>query len=121
MSCVDEEALICDLAETYHIYDYKSLSCKTVAIFSSGLRDDSRIKMKLNGFEITQEQMLMAAILDNTSMITWLNTADAEKGINRPKSILKKLMNVEEKPVMSFESGEEFDKEWRKRTGKEEM
>ena len=77
--------------------------------------------MKLNGFEITQEQMLMAAILDNTSMIAWLNTADAEKEINRPKSILKKLMNVEEKPVMSFESGEEFDEEWRKRTGKEEM
>ena len=30
----DEDALICDLAETYQIYDYKSLPAYMVATFS---------------------------------------------------------------------------------------
>ena len=34
----DEDALICDLAETYQIYDYKSLPAYMVATFSVGLR-----------------------------------------------------------------------------------
>ena len=31
----DEDALICDLAETYQIYDYKSLPAYMVATFFS--------------------------------------------------------------------------------------
>lgn len=38
-----EEALICDLAETYHILDYKQLPLRTVAVLASGLRQDARI------------------------------------------------------------------------------
>ncbi len=37
----DEDALICDLAETYQIYNYKSLPARLVATLSVGLRDDS--------------------------------------------------------------------------------
>ena len=36
----DEDALICDLAETYRIYDYRQLPAYQVAVFSFGLRDD---------------------------------------------------------------------------------
>ena len=46
---LDRDALICDLAETYHIYDMRSLPLQTVATLSAGLRDDSRIKMKAGG------------------------------------------------------------------------
>ena len=49
----DEDALICDLAETYQIYDYKSLPAYMVATFSVGLRENSRIKMKLSNQPIT--------------------------------------------------------------------
>lgn len=42
----DEDALICDLAETYQIYDYRQLPAYQVAVFSYGLRDDSRIKVR---------------------------------------------------------------------------
>ena len=52
---LDKDALLCDLAETYHIYDYKSLPCKMVATFSCGLRADSRIKMKIAGIEPISE------------------------------------------------------------------
>ena len=48
MIAADEEALICDLAETYNIYDYRSLSPRMAAVFSCGLRDDSRIKLAMS-------------------------------------------------------------------------
>ena len=46
---IDEDAVICDLAETYHIYNYKELPPLTVALFCDGLRDDARIKLKMSG------------------------------------------------------------------------
>lgn len=46
MVAEDEHALICDLAETYGIYDYHKLPARTVAILATGLREDSRIFMK---------------------------------------------------------------------------
>ncbi len=117
---MDEDALICDLAETYHIYDYRSLPCKTVAAFSCGLRDDSRIKMKIYGLHVTPEQMLLAAIVDNTKLIAWLWSEDGRNGRNRPKSLLAELTGSEsEKEIMSFDSGREFDVEWKKITGGE--
>lgn len=42
----DEPALICDLAETYGIYDYRRLPLRTVAVLAVGLREDSRIMKK---------------------------------------------------------------------------
>lgn len=117
----DEDALICDLAETYHIYNYRSLPCKTVAAFSCGLRNDSRIKMILSGSSITLKEMLLAAIVDNTRLLAWLQSEDGVNGVNRPKSLLSKIMEVEtdSDEIVSFDSGEEFDETWRKLTGKE--
>lgn len=39
MVAVDEEALICDFAETYNILDWRELPCRTAAILASGLRN----------------------------------------------------------------------------------
>lgn len=116
---VDEDALICDLAETYQIFDYRSLPCRTVAIFSCGLRNNSRIKMKMSGMEVTDEEMLLAAIVDNTKLIAWLLSKDGSEGNNRPKSILAELMNqvAGEKEIITFASGQKFDDEWRRLTG----
>lgn len=118
---IDEDALICDLAETYHIYDYRSLPCRTVAAFSCGLRDDSRIKMKMSGAVITAREMLLAAIVDNTKLIAWLLTKDGSTGNNRPKTILAELLNSEnvDKNIVTFNSGQEFDDEWRRLAGGE--
>ena len=46
---VDENALICDLAEVYNIYDYRSLPPTRAAAFAVGLRNDSRIKTIMRG------------------------------------------------------------------------
>lgn len=119
---IDEDALICDLAETYHIYDYRSLPCKTVATFSCGLRNDSRIKMKMAGMNVTPEQMLLSAIVDNTKLLAWLNSKDGTDGVNRPTSLLGILMGNdtdENNNVVTFNSGQEFDDEWKRLKGKE--
>ncbi len=97
MIATDEDALICDLAETYHIYDYRSLSPVQIATFSVGLRDDSRIKMKLRGINFPTNTMLLAAIVDRLSILVWHKTKDGQKGRNKPKSILEAMVQTEEK------------------------
>lgn len=107
---VDENALICDLAETYHIYNYRQLPPSMVAIFAIGLRDDSRIKMKLSGAKVPPDILLLAGIIDRLNLLLWTKTKDAEKGLNRPKSILSDLYH-KESDISAFASGKEFEKE----------
>ena len=61
----DESAVICDLAETYSIFDYKSLPVLTVATFCVGLRENSRIKMKKNRLAVPFETVLLGVIADS--------------------------------------------------------
>ena len=105
---IDENALICDLAETYHIFDYRQLPPSKVAIFCIGLRDDSRIKIKLSGAKVSPEILLLSGIIDRLNLLLWTKTKDAEKGLNKPKSILDQLYNKESE-VSAFTSGKEFE------------
>lgn len=114
MVATDEDALICDLAETYHIYDYKSLPCYKVAIFACGLRNDSRIKMKMNNTKLPLDTILAASAVDSLSLLVWMQTKDGAKGYNRPKSILKMMSDNNEKQCESFNSAEEFENRRRK-------
>lgn len=94
-----------------------------VATFSCGLRDNSRIKMKIAGMNPISEQILMAAIADGTRMTAWLQSKDGTTGENRPKSLLGMLIGDDSEPdkdIRTFASGEEFDREWKRLTGEEE-
>ena len=104
---LDEEALICDLAETYNILDYKKLALNKLAILACGLRDDSRIKLKMSENILSPNQLLLAGIQDRLSLLVYSKTKDAEKGKNYPKLILDSFENK----VDSFSSGEDFMKE----------
>lgn len=103
----DEDALICDFAETYNIYDYKRLPITTAAALAIGLRDDSRIKMKISGAVVTTEVQLLAAAVDRLSLLVWAQTKDASKGRNRPPSILEAFSH-KETDNLAYESGEDF-------------
>ena len=108
----DENALICDLAETYHIYDYRSLPLSKVAAFSVGLRENSRIKMAMTGTKYTFDTLLLASILDGVNLKNWMMTKDGQEGRNRPESILNKLMGIkkeDEREEMVFDSVEAFE------------
>lgn len=121
MITADEEALICDFAETYGIYDYRKLPLKTAAILASGLRDNSRIKIKLSGLNAAPEMILNAAIADRTGMLVWMQSKDGAKNRNRPASILDKILNPEKKKedVTTFATGQDFEDEWNRLSGRE--
>ena len=119
MIALDEDALICDFAETYHIYDMYRYPVEYIATLAIGLRDNARIKLKAAGLGADINRLLLAHIADNTAINLWLKTEDAKKGMNRPKSIVEALtMKIDpSKEVQAFESGADFDAEWRKING----
>ncbi|MDS8871303.1 DUF5361 domain-containing protein, partial [Streptococcus pneumoniae] len=111
---LDEDAFICDLAETYQIYDYKQLPLNQVAVFAYGLRDDSRIKQMMSDQIVPLETTLLASIVDRLSLSLWLKTKDGQKGVNRPASIAELLTKNnkeegDERDYLVFESGEDFE------------
>ena len=108
---LDEDALVCDLAETYGIFDYESLPVQTVATLSIGLRGDSRIKLAAAGRKLGTTDALLATVADYLAMIFWTKTKDGQKGRNRPKSIREALENGNKKDneIVGFESVEEFE------------
>lgn len=108
MQKIDEEALICDFAETYNIYDYRQLPATQAAVFACGLRDSSRIKMKLQGIPVDPKSMLLASIADGVNLLVWQRTKDAASGRNRPESILGKTISRKKAEVV-YESGKDFD------------
>ncbi|WP_413518445.1 DUF5361 domain-containing protein [Carnobacterium maltaromaticum] len=108
---INEDALICDLAETYQIYDYKQLPVTMVAVFSCGLRDNSRIQMELSGQTVPLDSLLLAGISDRVSFLLWSKTKDGQKGKNRPKSIVDSftVQPQKEKNEIVFNSGKDFE------------
>lgn len=110
MIALDRNALICDLAETYQIYDYRRVPGRLLGILATGLRDDSRIKQKIGGVKTNDTNMILANILDGINLLLWTKTKDAENGINQPDSIAETLFVKEREEVM-FDTPEEFEKE----------
>lgn len=108
----DEDALICDLAETYGIFDYRQLPVDQVAVFAFGLRDDSRIKLEMTNSKVPFETFLLAGVLDRLSALVWFKTTDGQKGINKPLMVAEELTGktkAKESKEMIFDSGEDFE------------
>lgn len=114
MIALDEDALICDFAESYHIYNMYQLPVEYVATLAIGLRDNARIKLKAVGLETDLESLLLAHIADNTAITGWLLSENGRKGKDRPASFVNLLtskIDVSKQP-RQFTSGNAFDKEW---------
>lgn len=108
-----EDALICDLAETYHIYDMRSFRASYIATLAAGLREDSRIMMLFSGNKIRPSLLLQAASLDKLALLWWAETKDGQKNRNRPESVVESLTKENkqtEEPPIVFESADEFNK-----------
>lgn len=121
MIAVDEQSLVCDLAEVYHIFDYRSLPVFLVATLSNGLRDDSRIWLKLHGERMPRDFFVSSIIADRLGYIY-----AALIGAKPPQSIVELLWGEDsekkepkrDKPQL-FETGEDFRKAWRSLLGEE--
>ena len=112
MLATDEDALICDFAETYHILDYRALPVKQRAVLASGLRENSRIKMKLAGLSYIPAEFSSIRAADYLGRIFYCLAA---KENSEPPELLSDIMagRVKEKP-QSFSSGAEYEA-WRAR------
>lgn len=109
MYAVDRDALLCDMAETYHVYDLKALPVETLAALSSGLRADSRIKKKMCGFKYMPHDMLIAVLADRIAMLDHKLFGGEEL----PLFISDWLYpRTEEAEAQGFASGEEFLRAW---------
>ena len=108
---VDEDALICDLAETYGIFDYESLPVQMVATLSIGLRGDSRIKMKMSDSDLSRSDLIRTIIADYLATLVWFKTKDGQHGRNRPQSLRELFSGArKQKEIETFDTSEEFDK-----------
>lgn len=106
---LDEDALICDLAETYQIYDYRSLPVKLVATLSAGLRENSRIKLKAVDSEVSLDTFILAAIADN---LTLLRMSFAKKDASRKLFFFTEALqgnNKQQTKTMGFKTAKEFE------------
>lgn len=91
MVAADEDALICDLAQFYGIFDYRKFPLQTVATLTEGLPFSSRTKTRLSGLSVPLDTFLLAMAVDNLALLCWLNSADGAKGKNKPKPITESL------------------------------
>lgn len=122
MLATDETALVCDLAESYGIYDYKKYPATTIAMLAVGLRENARIKMKINKMAYPLETMLLASAVDKLSLILWSKTKDGSKGINRPKMITEMLSAQEQNQnIQVFVSTDTFEETWKQLAGGERI
>lgn len=111
MECLDEDALLCDMAETYGIYDLESLPVLTIAKLACGLRANSRIRCKQAGLNVTFDTFLMGMICDQLNWLAWTHTKDGQHNRNRPKRFADSMLAHETEPrekIVAFDSPEDF-------------
>ena len=116
MIVLDEDALICDFAETYHILNYRELPPTTAGVLACGLRDNSRIKLKMANVKVSLEDILLATIADKIeNQMYQYAKAHGAKSIGEPESILKRIQGEpkEASSLEKFETGDDFMKAWR--------
>ena len=111
MISLDEDALICDFAETYHIYNYRALPARQAAILAAGLREDSRIKMKANKQRLTNAEFLTAVVADRLgALIAGLSGKDMPELLSSKAFEYTMTSTPKDTDVLKFRGPEEFEK-----------
>lgn len=104
------DALTCDMAETYGIFDLKGVPVQLLATLAVGLRDDSRIKMAMTKTPVRDEIVLLAMIADCIRWIQWSLTESAMSGGKPPGSILDYYLGIDrEERISGYSTPEEFE------------
>lgn len=111
----DGDALMCDMAEYYHILNMEELPVRQLAALCAGLPDKSRSKMLLSGQKANVETILLSLIADRLGILVWQNTEDGREGRNMPESLYEILTSTgtKQKEFESYASGSDFDAAWK--------
>ena len=108
MIALDEDALICDLAETYGILNYRALPLKLVATLCCGLGPNSRIKQRQHGLKVPMDLFLFVKAVDLLNVIRWMFSKDGQERKNPPDLVHAKLIEHEEQ-YGQFATPDEFE------------
>lgn len=65
--------------------------------------------MQLAGISVDPRIQMLAAAVDRLGLLVWAQTKDAQKGRNRPKSLLDELTKASDRQVVAFDTAEEFN------------
>ena len=65
--------------------------------------------MQLAGISVDPRIQMLAAAVDRLGLLVWAQTKDAQKGRNRPKSLLDELTKAPDRQVVAFDTAEEFN------------
>ncbi len=110
-----KDELICDFAETYHIYDLRALPVRTLAVLACGLGKSSRVWAKTQGFKARWSEIVLAMCADRLAIIAWQNTESGSTGENFPTLLTPELLGMSdqsEKRYETFDTGADFMAEW---------
>lgn len=112
----DQNALMCDMAETYHVMDIWALPVDVLATLASGLRENSRIKMKLAGLIYLPVETILPYIADVLTLV------HRSKDSGEPL-LFSDVMHGKDKEeeIRAFDSGEDFMAEWKRLAGIEDV
>lgn len=102
------DEVVCDLAETYHIYDYHAIPAHTLAVLVAGLDENSRVQKRLSGVNVAPGTLLLAGIFDDLNALLWNG-----KG-SKPKRIMPTFLTNENDNTSDgaqrFDDPEDFEK-----------
>jgi len=107
------DELVCDMAETYGIFDIKRVPVRLLATLAVGLRDNSRVKRAKSGTKYDDKTLLLARIADLLLWLKWSRTEDGVNGTNYPGTpmvdyFLGRETPKPEKDFLVFDSPEDF-------------
>ena len=71
--------MLCDLAETYGVYDFNALPVTTIATLAAGLRNDSRIKHKVAKLNEVPAEYTLVHIADALSVLVCGLSGESDK------------------------------------------
>lgn len=113
MAATDEDALICDFAETYHVFDYMSLPSEMAATLAAGLRPDSRIRMKQSNLRDRMPGVaLLSMCVDELRLLRWSGTKDGRKGRNAPPLLANMLSEgPKTDEYRAYKTGTDFERD----------
>lgn len=122
MIAADEDAFICDMAEYYHIFDWRALPVRTVATLACGFPYGSRTNRAALGIKVSFGDLLAAAAVDRLSILVWEQTKDGQKGRNKPKMLVESLLSSQgqNRENETYDTPEAFEAARRKLQGGDE-
>ena len=114
MVSIYENEFICDMAETYHVFDYEALPVDLLVVLACGLRDNSRTKLKISGVKHIPLELVIPQIFDQILLLRC-----GLSGQKKVPTLMTEFMTQEDKPSesVSFKSGSDFMDQWNRLAG----